>query len=123
MRDRREYSQRYYQKNKEKIKEQYQQNYEYSLLKAARKRAKKKNLECTITIDDIVIPERCPVLDVPLIRAAGAGCSSTPSIDRIDNDEGYTPSNIQVISNKANIMKSSATKEELERFARWVLKG
>lgn len=43
------------------------------------------------------------------------------SIDRIFPHLGYVKNNIQVISHKANRMKNSATLDELELFARWVL--
>lgn len=45
-----------------------------------------------------------------------------PSIDRIDSTKGYTKDNIQVISSKANTMKSNASVEELRMFAYWVLR-
>ena len=43
------------------------------------------------------------------------------SIDAIDPTKGYNPDNIQIISMKANAMKNSASKEELAKFAEWVL--
>ena len=38
-----------------------------TLLSKVKYRAKKRNLECDITRDDIVIPEKCPVFHTPLI--------------------------------------------------------
>jgi len=43
-----------------------------------------------------------------------------PSLDRIDSRKGYTKDNIQVISNKANILKNDATLSELKMFAKWI---
>jgi hypothetical protein len=38
---------------------------------------------------------------------------NAPSIDRIDNNKGYTKDNIMVISRRANILKKDATFDEL----------
>jgi hypothetical protein len=46
------------------------------LLYAARSRAKKNGLDCTITVDDIVIPELCPALGIKLEARIGAGRSN-----------------------------------------------
>src|ERR1700722_15677552 len=67
------------------------------LLCYARRRAKDKKMEFSITIDDIVIPEKCPVLGIPLFRIANKHCPNSPSLDRIDNLKGYTKDNICVI--------------------------
>lgn len=40
---------------------------------------------------------------------------------RIDNNKGYIKGNVQVIGRRANIMKSSASPEELLKFAKWVI--
>ena len=88
-----------------------------NLLGNARERARQKNLPFEITREDIIIPEVCPILKVPIVRKT----YYAPSIDRIDNALGYTKNNIQIISHKANAMKNSASKEELNSFAQWIL--
>lgn len=90
-------------------------NRESRLLQSARSRAKKLGRECTLVKEDIVIPQVCPILGVPFTEDNG------PSIDRVDNSKGYTRENIEIISLKANRMKSDATKEELVAFSRMML--
>ena len=119
-------NQKYALNNKEKLR-QRNLNYrlahpEQCLLRAARGRANKKQIEFNLTIEDIVIPECCPVLHIKLQRQLGKGkiLDTSPSLDRIDNSKGYIKGNVQVISTKANAMKSSANKEELLKFANWI---
>lgn len=91
---------------------------------AAKKRAKNKGLEFTITREDIVIPEVCPCLGVPIhlkpyTREGKATCNPySPSLDRIDNDKGYTPDNVWVVSHFANVIMSSATPKQLMLIAK-----
>jgi len=86
---------------------------------AAKKRAKTKGLAFSLELSDIVIPERCPLLDILFIANKGLGAlPNSPSLDKIIPKLGYVKGNIQVISNKANIMKSSATLEEFELMAK-----
>lgn len=82
----------------------------------AKTNARLSGRDFDIDESDIVIPELCPILGVKLERGTNYG----PSIDRIDNSKGYIKGNIQVISRQANVMKSSATPEELLKFASWV---
>lgn len=93
---------------------------EYILWNAARQRSKRESLEFSINRSDIIIPERCPLLDIKLEPKRGQGrggfWNSSPSLDRINNKLGYTPENIWVISWLANKMKSSATEQELIVF-------
>lgn len=93
------------------------------MLNRAAQRARKSGLECTITVDDIVIPEVCPALGIPLKAHVGApgGRPNSPSLDRIENDRGYEPGNVRVLSHMANMMKSSASEEMLVKFAHWVI--
>ncbi len=93
-------------------------------MRAAKNRSLKFGIECSITKEDIVIPEYCPVLLIKLERKYGnyGGQDASPSLDRIDNTKGYVPGNVWVISQKANAMKSSATPKELQLFSEWVRK-
>ena len=79
----------------------------------AQKRARNKNLEFTIKLTDINIPQFCPWLGCELTPSGGGKSTYSPSLDRIDNSKGYTPDNIEVISTRANILKSDATLNEL----------
>ncbi len=83
------------------------------LLAAAKARARERGLPCTLTLDDITIPDVCPVLGLPLYFAAHYVKQSSPSIDRIVPELGYTPENCRVISHRANSLKSNATLEEM----------
>ena len=101
----------------------YKKDIRKHMLKNAKARAIKNNYEFSITKEDIHIPEVCPYLGIKLIsgtykeRAIGAA----PTIDRIDPTKGYTPENIEVISDLANRMKQNASKEQLITFAKSIL--
>ena len=96
---------------------------ESRMLNRARNRAKAKNELCNLEISDIKIPEYCPVLGIKLHRHFGkpGGRKDSPALDRIDNTKGYVKGNIWVISHLANMMKNSADKAELLKFAEWVI--
>lgn len=82
-------------------------------------RAKKRGIPFDLTVDDVVIPDFCPVLGLPLYRNTGglAQGPNSPSLDRNDPSLGYTKGNVTVISSKANAIKSNATPSELLRVA------
>lgn len=84
----------------------------------AKYRAKKKCIEFSIEITDIVIPEFCPVLGLKLENGSGKGkfANNSPSLDRIDSSKGYTKGNVRVISWRANSLKKDATFHEIEKI-------
>lgn len=96
---------------------------EWRMHQRAKQRCRKSGLEFSITVDDIVIPDVCPILGIPLNMNSGrsGAYKNSPSLDRINNNKGYTPDNIQVISQLANAMKGAASDKELIAFAKWVL--
>lgn len=91
-----------------------------NLWKHAKHRASTKNLPFDITVEDIIIPEICPIMGKPL-EPVGSG-SYAPSLDRIIPELGYVKGNIRVISLLANQMKWNANPEELESFCIGMLK-
>lgn len=88
-----------------------------AIMCAARSRAKRKGLDFEITAEDVVVPDVCPILGIPLFPSSGKVGPNSPSIDRIDNRLGYVKDNVIVISFKANTIKNSATVGELRLVA------
>lgn len=97
--------------------------------KAAYNDARKRALRCGMAFDltpDYVLSifnatEKCPYFDWRLTHAPNKA-NTLASLDRIDSAKGYTVGNVRVVSYLANLMKSSATPEELRRFASGVLR-
>lgn len=88
---------------------------EVQMLDKARQRAKKKGLAFDLKSSDIIVPEICPILRIPIQRAVGSKHHSdnSPTLDRVDSTKGYTNDNVWVISWRANRLKSDASLDEL----------
>lgn len=96
---------------------------EMFLYYSAKTRAKKKGLAFSISITDIIIPERCPILGVRIVTGGGKGWhQNSPSLDRVIPSRGYTKNNIAVISHRANRIKSDGTIEELVKIIKYIRK-
>ena len=99
-------------------------NPEKYLLHTAKSRSKKIGLEFNIDVLDIIIPEKCPILDIPLfIRQGYKGSEknpNNPSLDRIDSSKGYVKGNVQVISWRANDLKKDGTVEEFNKLVEFL---
>jgi hypothetical protein len=91
---------------------------ELKILKAALKRSKEKSLEFNITIEDIIIPEYCPILNIKLFSSLRK-TDNSPSLDRIDNSKGYIKGNVHIVSDRVNRLKNNANKEELEKISNY----
>lgn len=83
----------------------------------AKKRAAERGLPFDITFEDLSIPERCPLLDIPITFGKGKTHAGSPSLDRIDPSLGYVRGNVWVISYRANAIKHDANADELELIA------
>ena len=96
---------------------------EYNLLSNARRNAKKKGVPINITIEDIVVPEFCPVLGFRLEKSKAKGPQlQSPTLDRIIPELGYVKGNVAVISHRANRIKSDAKIEEILQVAEFLKK-
>ena len=94
----------------------------HSMLKSAKKRAELNRIPYSLTVKDIIIPSHCPVLGIPLVMDNKKIKFNSPSLDRIVPELGYVPSNIAIISMRANVIKSDATHQEIRLVADWLEK-
>lgn len=93
-----------------------------SLLSGAKSRAKKNGFPFNLEIEDIVIPDYCPALGIPLEIVPGMRTDASPTLDKVHNDMGYVKGNVVVVSWKANRLKNNATIHELQSLAEFYSK-
>ena len=104
---------------RQKRKADWTYNPKRHMLNNSKQRAKKANIEHTLTLEDINIPEVCPVLGIKLETGTRRNHDNAPSIDRIDNTKGYTKDNIMIISCRANMIKKDASLQELKQIGKF----
>lgn len=94
---------------------------EFDLWSAAKDRAMQEGLPFDIDLEDIVIPDVCPVLGIPIDVALGRGRRKpdSPSLDKFITEKSYMNGNIAVISWRVNWLKNNGTTEEWLRIAAW----
>lgn len=91
-------------------------------------RAKLKAVPFNLTLDDLkkAYTPICPILNIELNwydpKNEGGRAEDTPALDRIDPKNGYVKGNIAFISTLANMMKSSATRKQIEVFCKNIFK-
>lgn len=93
-------------------------------LARVKNRAKLKAVPFDLTLDDLkkLYTPTCPILNIELNwynpKNEGGRAEDTPALDRIDPKKGYVRGNVAFISTLANMMKSSATRKQLEVFCK-----
>ena len=92
------------------------------MLQQCKNRAKRRGLDFNLELSDIIIPEKCPLLNVPFEVGTQGDYEMTYSLDRIDSSKGYIKGNVWVLTKKANSMKNSASRQELLTFANNIIK-
>jgi hypothetical protein len=107
----------------EKERERRKSNWKYkpalAMLNNSKQRAKAAGILHSITIDDIIIPDVCPILGIKLEVGDRKNHNNAPSIDRVDNTKGYTKDNIMIVSCRANMLKKDATIDELIQMGKY----
>ena len=103
-------------KQTEKLNRDWKVDAARLLYKNIKSRCKRINREFSIDLEDIIIPEKCPVFGFELKREDRQTWMCAPSVDRIDSSKGYIKGNVTVVSRRANILKKDATLEELEQL-------
>lgn len=97
----------------------YEKNPSKILWLSAKDRAHKNHEPFNIEVSDVIIPKKCPILDIKLKRGRGVHCETSPTIDKIIPKLGYIKGNVQVVSHLGNLMKQNATPKCLLKFADW----
>lgn len=113
-------SKRYYKKQRQQGNKGGNCSYKVKFLSAVKTRAKRNGVEFCLTQADIIFPENCPILNIPIDTKSFGRSDNSPSVDRIDNSKGYIPDNIRIISWRANRIKSDSTWQELEAIMNYV---
>jgi hypothetical protein len=86
----------------------------------AKRRAKLKGYPFNISLDDIVIPKRCPALGCLMTPGTHQRHEQSPTLDKIIPSLGYVKGNIQVICHRANWLKGNASLKELKLLVHYV---
>ena len=90
------------------------------ILTCIKHKAKKYGNDFNLTLDDIKLPEKCPILNININYNNNKMLDNSPSIDKIDPPKGYTKGNIWIISKRANTIKNNASIEELKKLYTWM---
>lgn len=100
-------------------------HWENRLWNNAKRNARTKGKPFDIEVSDIVIPDVCPVLGIPLVRGSiekNKNTNALASLDCKDPTKGYIKGNVWVISFLANKMKQNASKQDLLFFCYGIIK-
>jgi hypothetical protein len=101
-------------KHKNAMQRWNESNHEKNWMSHIKYKCKVNNIPFNLTLEDFVIPEKCPLLGTKLTVNNKVHGVDTPTMDRIDPKGGYVKGNVWVISHLANVMKNEATLEQAE---------
>lgn len=108
--------------SKMKLTNKRKNNAAWHMYNSVKGRAKKCGIDFNITMEDICIPVYCPVLGIKLESSIGKGMATdnTPSLDRFDPSLGYIKGNVNVISMKANRIKTNSNVDEVKAVISYI---
>lgn len=113
-----EKSKRNYRTHKSSSVERYRKNPIKKILSNLKTRSKSGGYPFDLDEDDIIIPDFCPVLGIPIIPNSNS--DNSPSVDKFISTLGYVKGNVFVISKRANRIKCDANIEEIEKLLNWM---
>lgn len=87
------------------------------MVRAARARATASGVPFSISVEDILIPQVCPAIGIPILVGQNQASDNSPSLDRVIPLLGYVPGNVLVVSNRTNRIKNNASVAELRAIA------
>lgn len=99
------------------------QNRGSALVRLAAHRAKMKGLPCTISagaIQSMIDRGECQMTGIPFNLDGGRTWDS-PSLDRIDNSQGYTPENTRVVLYALNVMANTWGERKIIEIAEAIM--
>lgn len=99
---RRDYNEYKRARNKDYNKRRHADNPTHKMFARARNRAKTLRIPFNLTIEDIVIPEICPVLGIPIKVGEKIFNDYSPSLDRLIPENGYTRTNVVVMASESD---------------------
>ena len=115
-----EHNKKYVTNNRAKIlarqQSWYKKNFKKIILRIAQKRALEKGIPFSLTEEDFIVPEFCPVLGIKLECCSENRKNNSITLDRIIPSLGYTKENVRVISWRANMLKKDGTLEEFRKI-------
>jgi len=81
---------------------------------------KARGSRITLKFSDLKYPTHCPILGIKLNYFNTSRKDNSVSIDRINNNKGYVKNNIQILSWRANRLKSDGTINEHIKIAKFL---
>lgn len=93
------------------------------MISSARKRAKRDNVPIDIDHDYVMnlATDICPALGIPISYTnSGHLKDNSATLDKFDAERGYVKGNVNIISRLANIIKTSATANQVRHVADWM---
>jgi hypothetical protein len=95
------------------------------LYRHAARRAFEKGLPCDLRLKYVLVanpPKRCACCSKRLDYSIGRGQNkqNSPSIDRWNNQKGYTLDNVRVICYRCNRLKGDGTRQEFQEIVRYM---
>lgn len=95
--------------------------YKAKIVRDARFRAKRDSIPFDLSVDDLIIPLKCPILGLTLVRHnPGSPAPNSTTLDKIKPDLGYVKGNVQFVSHKANTMKNNLALNEMEKVLHYM---